>query len=148
MKTVNPDIEMFSTLEKALKAFNKAPKGSALLQSGVTYFVDKAHETERSALLNWPTKYKLLKEKLLGSGVVVDQAEEIRPAKQNMVGRTIDWAGTMEELLDQAYLNHVWVRKTGGVYAGGHPEVDIIGEEEDLERFMEVYNRESQVTRK
>jgi len=55
---------------------------------------------------------------------------------------TVDWAGSSMELLNMAYKNGVHVKPTGRHIAGGHPEIEIIGKERDVDNFLEDYNKE------
>ena len=59
MKTINPEIDIFNTYEKALSAFNKSDKECHLLKSKFGYFVDRS----KTALECWPKQYELIKSK-------------------------------------------------------------------------------------
>jgi hypothetical protein len=58
MKTINNQITIHNTLQSAERAYNKANSAHLLLAIGV-YFVDRS----KSAIIEWPKKYKLIKEK-------------------------------------------------------------------------------------
>ena len=65
MKTVNPNIFIFDTLNDAEKFFNKQPAPVALLSSKYkSYFVDTAHNTKEAAIKAWPSLYAVVKEKV------------------------------------------------------------------------------------
>ena len=63
MKTINPDIDIFNNLEKALKSFEKCETPCQLLEAKMgkktDYFLDRSKE----AIKEWPNLYKLIAEK-------------------------------------------------------------------------------------
>lgn len=63
MRTINPQIDIFESYEKAMKAFNKSTVPCQLLESSFgripTWFVDRSKE----AIKEWPQHYKLISEK-------------------------------------------------------------------------------------
>lgn len=62
MKTVNPDLDMFITLQDAEERLRELPSGT-ILQSkffGEMYYVDASNK----AHMVWPSHYKLLKQKI------------------------------------------------------------------------------------
>ena len=63
MKTINPDIDIFNNLEKALKSFEKCETPCQLLEAKMgkktDYFLDRSKE----AIKEWPNLYKLISEK-------------------------------------------------------------------------------------
>jgi hypothetical protein len=62
MKTINPDIEIFTNLESALKVYNKKQSAHLLQGKGIyskDYFVD----TKKDAILEWPDHYIMVKAK-------------------------------------------------------------------------------------
>lgn len=63
MQTVNPNIDIFKTLESARRAFNRSKVACQLLESQFAgqgiWFVDRSKE----AIIEWPKHYILLDEK-------------------------------------------------------------------------------------
>lgn len=62
MKTINAQIDIFTDLVKAIKAFDKSAVPCDLLEAstmGKSYFIDRS----KSALKDWPKHYKLISTK-------------------------------------------------------------------------------------
>jgi hypothetical protein len=63
MKTINENIQIFNSLNKAQKYFNQCATPCHLLESfslgRAVWFVDKS----KSAIIDWPKHYILLNEK-------------------------------------------------------------------------------------
>jgi hypothetical protein len=63
MKTINKDMDIFTDLAKALRAFEKSKVECQLLESSfggkAIWFVDRA----KQAIIDWPKHYKIVAEK-------------------------------------------------------------------------------------
>ncbi len=64
-KTINPEIDIFQTLQQAERAYDKLSVGSLLYSpSTKCYFVDKRTITDpESAFYNWPKQYTVARAK-------------------------------------------------------------------------------------
>jgi hypothetical protein len=58
-KTINSQIDIFSTFKQAEAAFNKSKVPCMLLEARTGWFIDRSKE----AILDWPKNYKLIAEK-------------------------------------------------------------------------------------
>jgi len=69
-KTINKDVDIFTTLKAAQKSFDKTQAPVALLKSyNGDYFVDRKGTGKESAIVAWPKLYTLLDEKQLKSHI-------------------------------------------------------------------------------
>ena len=59
MRTINQDMDIFTSLKKAEKAFINSPLPRMLLESKFGWFLDRS----KQAIVDWPKQYKLLAEK-------------------------------------------------------------------------------------
>jgi|694.fasta_scaffold155143_2 hypothetical protein len=63
MKTINDQIDIYSTLNKAQTAFNKSKVPCQLLEAKLgkitSYFIDRS----KTAIVDWPNNYTLISEK-------------------------------------------------------------------------------------
>ena len=59
MKTINKDIDIFNTLDKAVNAFGKCKVPCMLLKADNMWYLDRS----KQAIVNWPALYELIKEK-------------------------------------------------------------------------------------
>lgn len=69
MKTSNPNIDIFKTIEQAKKAYDKITTPAHLLQCVAKglgfgeYYVEILTPDEETAIECWPTHYKLIEQK-------------------------------------------------------------------------------------
>jgi len=62
-KTINPNVEIFATIQGARKVFDKKDSPCDLLFHGGNYFVDTTKEHEEKCIISWPNLYTLVDRK-------------------------------------------------------------------------------------
>jgi len=65
MKTINPNVRIYTDLETAEKAFNRLPTASLLYSSSTkSWYVDKRNISDpESCFYNWPKLYTVIRNK-------------------------------------------------------------------------------------